>query len=42
MKAIIIGLGISRLIAGAYLIKNGWNVMIYKQYHRVGGVMGAN
>jgi prolycopene isomerase len=38
MKAIIIGSGISGLIAGSYLVQNGWDVGIYEQYHKIGGV----
>ncbi|MBD3254131.1 MAG: NAD(P)-binding protein [Candidatus Lokiarchaeota archaeon] len=38
MKAIIIGSGISGLTAGAYLVDNGWEVKIYEQYKKIGGV----
>ncbi len=38
MKAIIIGSGISGLIAGCYLVKNGWEITIFEQYHKLGGV----
>ena len=38
MKAIIIGSGISGLTAGCYLVKHGWDVTIYEQYNKIGGV----
>ncbi|TFG14895.1 MAG: NAD(P)/FAD-dependent oxidoreductase [Promethearchaeota archaeon] len=38
MKAIIIGSGISGLTAGCYLVKNGWDVTIYEQFNKIGGV----
>ncbi|MFX0072887.1 MAG: NAD(P)-binding protein, partial [Candidatus Hermodarchaeota archaeon] len=38
MKAIIIGSGISGLTAGSYLVKNGWEVVIYEHYNKIGGV----
>jgi prolycopene isomerase len=38
MKAIIIGSGISGLIAGSYLVENGWEVTIYEQNNLIGGV----
>jgi all-trans-retinol 13,14-reductase len=38
MKAIIIGSGIAGLTAGAALTKEGFDVTIFEQYHRPGGV----
>ncbi|MBN1265158.1 MAG: NAD(P)/FAD-dependent oxidoreductase [Anaerolineales bacterium] len=38
MKAIIIGSGIAGLTAGAALAKEGFEVTIFEQYHRPGGV----
>jgi len=38
MKAVIIGSGIAGLTAGAALVKEGFNVSIFEQYHRPGGV----
>ncbi|TFG06601.1 MAG: NAD(P)/FAD-dependent oxidoreductase [Promethearchaeota archaeon] len=38
MKAIIVGSGISSLTAGCYLVKDGWDVTIYEQYDKIGGV----
>jgi len=38
LKAIIIGSGISGLVAAGYLVKNGWDVTIYEQYNKIGGV----
>ncbi|MFX1325682.1 MAG: phytoene desaturase family protein [Promethearchaeota archaeon] len=38
MKAIIIGSGIAGLTAGAYLIQEGFEVIIYEQFHEIGGV----
>jgi phytoene dehydrogenase-like protein len=38
LKAIVIGSGISGLIAGCFIVKNGWDVVIYEQYNKVGGV----
>lgn len=39
MKIGIIGSGIAGLISAAYLTKNGHEVHIFEQYHRVGGVL---
>lgn len=38
MKAIIIGSGISGLTAACYLVKQGWEVTVYEQFNRIGGV----
>ena len=38
MKAVIIGSGIAGLTAGAALAKEGYEVTIFEQYHRPGGV----
>lgn len=38
MKAIIIGSGMSGLVAAGYLVKSGWEVTIYEQYNKIGGV----
>lgn len=38
MKAIIIGSGIAGLTAGAYLVREGYEVIIYESFSNVGGV----
>jgi len=38
LKALIIGSGISGLVAAGYLVKNGWDVTIYEQFNKIGGV----
>ncbi len=38
MKAIIIGSGLSGLTAGAYLVREGYDVTIYEQFSEIGGV----
>jgi len=38
MKAVIIGSGIAGLTAGATLTKEGFDVTVFEQYHRPGGV----
>ena len=38
MKIIIIGSGIAGLTAGAYLAREGHKVIIYEQFHEIGGV----
>lgn len=38
MKVIIIGSGLSGLTAGAYLVREGYDVTIYEQFSEIGGV----
>ena len=38
MKVIIIGSGLSGLTAGAYLSREGYEVIIYEQFSKIGGV----
>ncbi|MFX1573428.1 MAG: phytoene desaturase family protein [Promethearchaeota archaeon] len=38
MKTIIIGSGIAGLTAGAYLVRKGYEVIIYEQFSEIGGV----
>ena len=38
MKAIIIGSGIAGLTAGAYLVREGYEVIIYEHFSEIGGV----
>jgi len=38
MKAIIIGSGIAGLTAGAYLVREGYDVIIYEHFSEIGGV----
>ena len=37
-KVIIIGSGMSGLTAGAYLVREGFDVTIFEQYNEIGGV----
>lgn len=38
MKVIIIGSGLSGLTAGAYLVREGYDITIYEQFSEIGGV----
>ncbi len=38
MKAIIVGSGMAGLTAAAYLVRAGYQVTVYEQFHEIGGV----
>jgi len=38
MKAIIIGSGVAGLTAGAYLVREGYEVIVYEHFSKIGGV----
>ncbi|TFG20307.1 MAG: FAD-dependent oxidoreductase, partial [Promethearchaeota archaeon] len=40
MKAVIIGSGLAGMTAASYLAKKGHEVVVYEQFHTIGGVTG--